>query len=182
MKYNPEKHKRKSIRLKNYDYSKAGMYFITICAFNRENIFGLVENEKCILNEYGKIVNNIINELPIRFKNIIIDCYVIMPNHLHLIIKIINNEENVGVELALLKNIDSNDEGRASSAPTNISSIIQVLKSLSTIEINKSRQSLGLKVWQRNYYEHIIRNENELQGTRLYIEYNPLNWELDEFF
>jgi REP element-mobilizing transposase RayT len=103
-----------------------------------------------------------------------------MPNHLHTII-IINETQNVGVELALPK--EDAYKGRASSAPTNptLGRIIQVFKSISTIEINRFRGVSGIPVWQRNYYEHIIRNDKELYEVRKYIEINPLNWENDEY-
>ncbi|MCX6146828.1 MAG: hypothetical protein NTW25_06195 [Candidatus Kapabacteria bacterium] len=96
MEYNPEIHKRSTIRLKEYDYSQAGFYFITICTKDRENIFGAIENNEMLLNEFGIVINQIINELSNRFKNIIIDKYVIMPNHVHLIIQI-SKEDNTNV-------------------------------------------------------------------------------------
>lgn len=189
MKFNPETHKRNTIRLKEYDYSQAGFYFVTICTKDRENIFGAIENNEMLSNEFGIVINQIINELSTRFKNIIIDKCVIMPNHVHLILQIIdddNKHHNVGVELALPNNannfnktIKEKYKGRASSAPT-IPKIVQAFKSISTIEINRIKNLSGLLVWQRNYYEHILRNENELFETRKYIEQNPLKWSLDE--
>jgi REP element-mobilizing transposase RayT len=121
-------------------------------------------------------------DLPNRFKNIEVDAYVLMPNHLHTII-ILNGCKTVGVELALPKDdADKNDNetDRASSVLT-LWLIIQVFKSISKIEINRLRDGSGLPVWQRNYYEHIIRNEKELYELRKYIDYNPLNWNDDEY-
>ncbi|MCX6154601.1 MAG: transposase [Candidatus Kapabacteria bacterium] len=186
MTYNPEIHHRKSIRLKEFDYSQAGYYFVTICSHNREHLFGKVNVGKMELNEKGNLAIKILLDLPNRFNSIEIDSYIIMPNHLHTII-IINQPEyesrTVGVELALpqkeslpVKVI----QDRASSVPT-LGRIIQVFKSISTIEINRYRTVSGIPIWQRNYFEHVIRNEKELYEIRKYIEYNPLNWMDDEY-
>ena len=92
MKYNPETHNRKSIRLKHYDYSQAGYYFVTICAKVRLQLFGKIENEKMLTNEIGNLTINILFDLPNRFKNVEIDYSILMPNHLHTII-IINESQ-----------------------------------------------------------------------------------------
>ena len=167
MKYNPEIHHRKSIRLKGYDYSQEGYYFVTICSNDRVQLFGEIDNGKMFKNEIGNLAFKNFFDLPNRFKNIEIDANIFMPNHLHAII-IINNPQPVF------------EKGRASSAPT-IGRIVQVFKSVSTIEINRFRNLSGISVWQRNYYEHIIRNEKELYAIRKYIENNPLNWNDDEY-
>jgi putative transposase len=183
MKYNSEIHHRKSIRLKEYDYSQTGYYFVTVCVKDRLQLFGKIDNKKMITNEIGNLAAKILFDLPNRFKNIEIDEFILMPNHLHTII-IINEYPTVGVELALPKDdSDKNDNetDRASSVPT-LGRIIQVFKSISTIEINRLRDGSGLPVWQRNYYEHIIRNEKELYEIRKYIENNPLNWNDDEYY
>jgi len=183
MKYNPEIHHRKSIRLKEYDYSQAGYYFVTICTHRREHLFGQVNDGNMVINEIGNLVVKNLLDLPDRFKNMEIDANIIMPNHLHAII-ILKEQKNVGLELALPKEEDNNKpkiQDRASSAPT-IPKIVQVFKSLSTIEINKKRNISGVMVWQRNYYEHIIRNDKELFEIRKYIEYNPLNWKDDRYY
>jgi len=228
MKYNPKIHQRKPIRLKNYDYSQSGYYFITICSYNRELIFGKIENEILENNEIGNIALNILFDLQNQFKNTSIDTSILMPNHLHAIIKIDKPQDNVGAELALPKEIKAQSVGaelaltkenkaqnvgaelaltkkelpskRAEQAlplqdknqtfniknevklrSPSLSKIIQTFKSISTIQINKFRKMTGITIWQRNYFEHIIRDEIELYEIRKYIEYNYLNWKNDEY-
>lgn len=173
MTYNPDVHHRKSIRLKDYDYSQNGMYFITICTKNRENIFwnlnknndcrgGACSAQKPDLNYLGKIVQKEWLGLTQRFQNVQLGEYIIMPNHFHGIL--------------ILE--DFVDLGGASPAPT-IGNIISAFKSISTISCNKIDNIKGRIIWQRNYYEHIIRNENELYKIIEYIKNNPYNWEND---
>ena len=172
MKYNPKYHHRKSIRLKEYDYTNPNWYYITICTYNKKDAFGDVKYGKMILNNYGKIVDEEwIKTKEIR-KNIDLDDYVIMPNHFHGII-IINS--SVGATRRV--------------APTKVKSTLQA-GSLGAIigqfksKVTKRIRSSGLEnfKWQRNYYEHIIRNEQDLYRIRTYIQKNPLRWELDEYY
>lgn len=162
MKNKSNKHNRRSIRLKDYDYSKDGMYFITICTKNRINILsriipGSVKTDPYNqLNKLGYIVEKELNNIPKHFNNVGIDKYVIMPNHIHIIIKI----NNVGASLDSPKKI-------------RLSNVIGLFKS------GVSRK-IGYSIWQRNYYEHIIRNEKEYGEIYKYIEYNPVCWEEDK--
>ncbi len=167
-KYYPEKHNRRSIRLPEYDYSKCGAYFITICTQNRECIFGEIKNNEIKLNDAGKIVNQCWNDLSDHYKHIELDAFIIMSNHIHGIIVI----TNVGAGLK--------------PAPTKtkqhgLSEIVRAFKTFSARRINQIHYIHGLPVWQRNYYEHIIRNEQSLNHIREYIHNNPLKWELDEY-
>ena len=172
MKCNPDVHHRKNIRLKEYDYSKEGMYFITICTKDRERLFGNIINRKMKLNEYGKMVEEeIINTNKIR-QNVRIGEYIIMPNHVHMIIEIID----VGVAWYAT-------QGKVERSKMIIPKIIQQIKTITIKKANRINES-GLHTmqplqWQRNYYEHIIRNEKELYRIIEYIKYNPLNWEND---
>lgn len=186
-KYNPDIHHRKSIRLKNYDYSQSGVYFITICTKDRELYF---ENEsiKSITKKYWK-------EIPRHFKNVKLDEFIIMPNHLHGII-VIHNDFAVGTGQCPVQNRFQNP-GKES-----LSTIIGSFKSITTRTINKtvgtghcpvqigqcgvSGQGSALSLqqqkyfaWQSRFYEHIVREENELNKIREYIINNPLKWELD---
>ena len=156
-----EQQKRKAIRLKNYDYASNGAYFITICVKNRENLLwnvGATCGRPCTnheLSDYGLVVNNEICKInAIYKKSVIIDKYVIMPNHIHMII-ILHNEI----------------EGRPQVAPT-ISRIIQQYKG------SVSKQ-IGFSMWQKLFHDHIIRNEKEYEKIWEYIDTNPLKWELD---
>lgn len=173
-KYNPQNHYRRSIQLKIYDYSQPGAYFITICTNNHQCTFGEVVNGKMILNGYGKIAQQCWLGIPKHFPNVELDKFVIMPNHIHGIIVI---HSDVGAPLAGVQN----NEAGASPAPT-VGNIIGAYKSIVVNRCLKIFKENGLymrKIWQRNYYEHIIRNEYELNKIREYIVNNPLKWELD---
>lgn len=169
MKYNPDIHHRKSVRIKGYDYSKEGMYFITICTQNRECILGTIKNEKSILNDYGKIINEEILKTNEIRQNAEINNYIIMPNHVHMIIEI---NEKLGFE-----DKDSNQgvcNTPLQSPSQTIGAIVRSIK-------GKISSKIGYRIWQKNYYEHIIRNEKELYKIQEYIQYNPLNWDKDKF-
>ena len=164
-------HHRRSIRLKNYEYAQAGAYFVTICTQNRECLFGEVKDGIMLLNDAGQMIERWWLELPSKFPALRLDCYVIMPNHLHGIICI---EENVG---------PVRHQGAHIGAP--LPMMVQWLKTMTTNEyirgVNSGAfQPFDRRVWQRNYYEHIIRNEIELDTIRNYIVSNPLNWSDDE--
>lgn len=167
--YNPKFHHRRSIRLKNYDYSNPNWYYITICTHNKKCIFGTIKNGKMCLNNFGKIVEQEWLKTKEVRKNIDLDYYVIMPNHFHGILII---EFNVGAIRRIAPT--------TTLQPNSLGSIIGQFKSIVTKRIRKLSSNNKLKIWQRNYYEHIIRNENDLFYTRKYIEQNPLKWELDE--
>lgn len=183
MKYNPQIHHRRSIRLQGYDYSQNGAYFITLCTHNRECLFGQIQNGQMILNEYGKMVEQCWNNLSNHYDNIELDAYVIMPNHFHGIILITDNVDNVDNvraihvgaihELTLRKSpIQSSQQRRKMLLPK----IIGRFKMNAAKQINQIRNTPGIPVWQRNYYEHIIRNEESLNNIRNYIVNNPSKW------
>lgn len=176
MKYNPEIHHRKSIRLKNYDYAKEGYYFITICTKNREPVLSKInvgvdahidpnakmkqlkndialDHIKIELQYDGKIVKKYIQNINRVYKDIHVNSYVIMPDHLHMIVCI-----NSGSMRAL--------------TPTEKISIPQMVRSLKLMVTKE----IGYSIWQRNYYEHIIRNEIEYNQICEYIKQNPLRW------
>jgi len=165
---------RQSIRLKNYDYSLNGYYFITICSRDRQNLFGQLKNavgaplacaryDNIELSYLGKIIDKQWNDIIIHYENIILDDYIIMPNHIHGIITINNRAE-------------------ASAAPT-VSQIIRSFKSRSAMEyikyIKENKLNVSGKIWQRSFYDHIIRNKRSLNAIKEYIQYNTINWEND---
>jgi putative transposase len=164
---NKELPQRKSPRLKGFDYSNSAYYFITICTINKKELFGNITNTRIELNERGIIIDNCWNKLPDHFTNIELDYYVIMPNHFHAII------------------IMNGPVGLRSPQPginTNIFSLSQIIayfKYQSTKEINKIFTGGVNKIWQRSFYDRIIRNEHELYNTRRYIEQNPLKWGIE---
>ncbi len=169
MNYCPKKGERRSIRLRGYDYSQEGAYFVTICTHNRESLFGdIVDGEK-ELNELGIMVENEWEKLNQRFPNVRLDESVVMPNHVHGIIWLVHLFI-VGAGLALPGN-----RGAASGAPT-LGDVIRTFNSISAIRMNRRLSRTGPPVWQRNYYEHIIRDERNLKAIRHYIRMNPSNW------
>jgi len=184
MKFDPDKHHRRSIRLKGYDYSQKGAYFVTICVQNRKFKFGDVEYGKTILNKFGEIVKNTWFDLPNHIGNIELDEFVVMPNHIHAIIVIVGAGSKPAQNKISTSNAYTTGFERADleSAPTRnfgLSEIVRQLKTFSARRINELRNMPGFPVWQRNYYEHIIRDEEESNATRLYIIENPQNWDID---
>jgi len=180
---------RKTTRLKNYNYSQQGMYFVTVCAKDREELFGKIINRKMILSELGKIVLRNLQVIPNYFENVFFDENIIMPNHVHLIIEII--EKNVGADLVSAQNRiqDCGQTQGLSLRNLNrnaglLSRTIQILKSKSSVEyirfIKSKNKSCITKIWQRSFYDHIIRNKKELEKIREYILKNPANWEQDK--
>ena len=180
MKYNPDKHHRKSIRLKGYDYSQPGWYFVTICTQNHELLFGYIKNGKMVLNDPGIMIKNIWNEIPQFYHGIDIGIHQIMPNHLHGIINI----TNVATDPCVCP-----DFGQSLGlAPTiSLPEVVQRFKSLTTKHyIGGVKQynwcRFNKKLWQRNYYEHVIRDEKDLNRIQQYIIENPLKWQDDRYF
>ena len=153
--------KRKSLRLKGHNYSSDGYYFITICTYNRDPYFEWHPQLKCIIEQTWV-------SLPLRFPNIQIDEFIVMPDHFHGIVGI------VGAGLAPALN---NDQAAARAAPT-VGQMIGTFKSLCVYQWSEFITSNGLniscKFWQRNYYDRIIRNESELNKIRQYIQNNPV--------
>jgi REP element-mobilizing transposase RayT len=177
---------RKSIRLKGYDYSQAGLYFITICCQDRACLFGDVVNGKIGLNVAGKIANECWLEIPEHFPNVILHEYIVMPNHIHGIIEL---TEIVGAKNFSLHQHSPHHTGANDFSPLlipfvspsrTIGSIVRGFK----IGVTKwMRQNTDFEtVWQRNYHEHIIRNEQSYQTISDYIINNPAKWADDKFY
>lgn len=162
------KRRKNSLRLESYNYSWLGAYFITICSYKREDIIGEIEKGLMQLSNVGKIVQDCWHQIPVNYNNIKLDDFVIMPSHIHGIIWI------VGV-------IHESPHLRIERRKMIISKIIGRFKMNSSKLINDIRNSKGSRVWQRSYYDHIIRNEDDLNNTKQYIQNNPLNWEKDEY-
>jgi len=157
MKYNPNIHHRRSIRLPGYDYSQPGAYFVTICIWQRECLLGEIQEENILLNRYGEVVNFNWFNLTRVYSNIELDSFVIMPNHIHGIFIIKNQNQRHG-----------------------LSEIVRGFKTFSARRINQLRSVSAIPLWQRGYYEHIIRNETTLYKIQEYIINNPSKWEMDE--
>lgn len=191
MKYDPDKHHRRSIRLQGYDYSQSGLYFVTICMQNRACLLGEIQMGQIKLNSAGEMIYRWWNALPDKFPSVVIDAFVVMPNHFHGIIVITDNP--VGADPCVCPNTpacpneDNSDrtkvKGVHAGAP--LPTMVQWFKTMTTNEYIRGVKNLGWepfnkRLWQRNYYEHIIRNEESLQHIREYVHTNPLKWEEDQ--
>ena len=177
MVYNAEVHRRRSIRLRDYDYSHAGAYFVTICAWQRECLFGEVVDGEVRLNDAGWIVQKCWDDMPHHFSHVELDAFVLMPNHAHGII-VINGP--VGARFIAPDYHDASvKQGAINRAPT-LGTIIRGFKARCTYAINQQRNNPGVPVWQRNYYERVIRDEAEWHAIRQYMIDNPIKWAEDE--
>lgn len=163
-----KKSNRKNVRLQEFDYSQNGAYFVTICTKDKRNLFwnenhsvgaNRVRPQKSKLSQYGQMVDNAITDIPNVYQNTNVDKYVVMPNHIHMIISICENDVR---------------NGRTWFAPT-ISRIVKQTKGRITKQI-------GFSVWQKSFYDHIIRNQADYDRIWQYIDENPIKWELDEYY
>ncbi len=210
MPYNPDIHHRRSIRLRNYDYTQAGAYFVTICVQHRECLFGEI-TVPCVgadprirpvispaihLTDAGRMVQTIWDEIPDHYPGIEIDAFTVMPNHIHGIV-VLTNPGGVGVDPRVhpdsrirpvhppSRQINPGQaQGPAPTGPLSLPDVVQRYKSLTTNQYIQGVKRNGWppfpgKLWQPNYWEHIIRNETELQRIREYIHNNPARWQED---
>jgi REP element-mobilizing transposase RayT len=228
MRYDPDKHHRRSIRLRGYDYRQAGAYFVTLCVQNRECLLGEIADEAMVLSRSGEIVSQAWAWLAEQYPYVALDEWVVMPNHLHGIMVILDSDGLPHVAVGAVREPPlqgdaplppSGDqvlraivgahrdaplpgpEDVPSSPPNDaplprpgdvcpprpgdaprrkpLGQLIGAFKTVSTKNINVLRGTPGAVVWQRNYYEHVIRNEDELNRARAYIANNPRQWALD---
>jgi REP element-mobilizing transposase RayT len=188
-KFDPRKHHRRSIRLRDYDYSRPGAYYVTICAYRRKCLFGEVVKGEMMLNPFGEIVDAYWNAIPGHFPNVELDFFIVMPNHMHGILVIVD-PVGAGSPRPI--------SGQGNLAPTNrnhatksdretapiqkrtLGQMMGYFKYQSTKRINDIRGTPGAHAWQRNYHEHVIRNEDDLNEIRQYILNNPARWTEDE--
>ncbi len=183
--HDPNVHRRRSTRLEGYDYSQAGAYFVTVVTQDRQCLFGEVRDYEMLWNEAGEMVRDVWKGLPNRFPNMKIDDFVVMPNHIHGIVEI----NDVGAPLvgALLSRPEMLPEGNGATtrvAPT-LGAIVGAFKSLTTVRYTRGVRTNGWpafleRLWQRNYYEHIVRNNDSHDRIRDYIFGNPANWTRDQ--
>ncbi len=188
--YNPAIHQRRSIRLKGYDYSCADLYFITICTKNRECLFGYVENTKMILSDGGDATRKCWQDIPKHYPDTKLHEYIVMPNHLHGIIQITN--ENVGVQkFEPFHDKIPQDDFPQNNHPRKINQYQKVIpRSIGSIArgfkigVTKwFRQNTAIyNVWQRGFYEHIIRNNQSYCKISEYINNNLLTWQQDRYY
>jgi len=172
--YNPDYHHRRSIRLRDYDYSEEGAYFVTICTLQRQCLLGDVSGGEVHLSRFGLIVAECWEAIPTHFSNVELDSFVVMPNHVHGIVIILDGTQGDRARHASPLHLN------ARAKPVLLGTIVGSFKSAASRHINNLRGTPGEPVWQRNYYEHIIRKERELNGIREYIACNPVRWAQDE--
>ena len=213
MTYDPDRHQRRSIRLRGYDYAQAGAYFVTICTQDRHALFGGIAGGALLLNDAGRMVERWWDELNHKFPSAVFDTFVVMPDHIHGIIAIttpggdtVAGGDTVvggdtvagdtvvggyvnpplrddGIDIDAGDDHDANDAHNVNADPAavSLSTIIQWFKIMTTTDyIRHVKQSgwipFNRRVWQRNYYERIIRDERQLEATRRYIIENPVRW------
>jgi REP element-mobilizing transposase RayT len=185
MTYDPTQHHRRSIRLPAYDYAQAGAYFVTVCTQNRECLLGEVVEGAMVLNEPGRMVETVWRELPQQYPGVEVDTFVVMPNHVHGIIMLVGAgpcacPDNPGRS----RQVPGQPRGVAPTATMSLPDVLHRFKSLTTARyrhgvLEDRWPPFPHRLWQRNYYEHVIRNDEELNHIRQYIADNPAHWEED---
>jgi len=182
MTYDANIHKRRSIRLKEYDYSQEGLYFITICVNEHLCLFGQIKEDKMRLSVIGVIADVLWYEIRNHAINVELHDFVVMPNHIHGIIEIMANKDsdNVGARHALPLQTQTQQSRFQNQGKNTLSSIVGSYKSA----VTKHAHRLGFAefAWQRNYFEHIIRNTKDCNNIVEYITNNPVNWKQDKFY
>ena len=170
MRFDPDRHHRRSIRLRSYDYAQPGAYFVTVCTHNRQCLFGNVINGEIRQNEYGRIVAACWSELPGHYPRVALDVFVVMPNHVHGVILLRDDEavDRVGAGFKPAPTALAKRHG--------LPEVLRGFKTFASRRINEVRNIAGAPVWQRNYYERVIRNESEVNAVRHYIQHNSSPW------
>ena len=189
-----QQHHRRSIRLQAYDYTQNGAYFVTLCTHQREYLFGEVIDGVMVLNEFGRIAEEEWLKTGALRPYVELDAYVVMPNHFHGILYIIRDDTPTQKSVASGDDVGNGDVGAQPAAPLQIpivkseipqvvagslGAIVRSFKSAGTKRINEQRETPNAPVWQRNYYEQVIRHEPMLNEIREYIVFNPGRWAED---
>ncbi|KJS74862.1 MAG: transposase [Serpentinimonas sp.] len=180
MAYHPDLRHRRSLRLQGYDYAQAGAYFVTICTQDRACVFGAITDGAMRHNDAGRLIKSEWDALPGRFPGIEADGFIVMPNHVHGILWIpptdTPSNATVGAQFIAPSTQCATNQGAMNRAPT-LGDIVRAFKAVVTRRLRQ--MGLAEFSWQRNYYEHIIRNDEALNHIREYIVNNPLQWALD---
>ena len=166
------KPRRQSIRLKDYDYTQPGAYFVTVCAHDRRDVWGKVRGGEVSLNGLGRIIEDCWGEVPAHFPHVRLDQYCVMPNHLHGILSIAHAGRGTIYRAPT-------PEGFSQPVAGSLPTVIRTFKAAVTRHARKTVQGGSIRVWQRGYFERVIRDERELHLAREYIANNPAKWDLD---
>jgi putative transposase len=172
---------RKSPRLQGFDYRSPGAYFVTICAFGRECIFGRIDHAEMVENDIGQIVSSAWTKIPDHHPHVELDAFIVMPNHIHGIVLLqdtLTSNPSVGTRPAVSK--QNIPESFGQPVADSLGTVIRSFKSSTTREINLLRGTPGCTVWQSRYYDHIVRSEAELDRIRQYIANNAAQWHKDD--
>ena len=190
MTYDPQKHHRQSIRLRQYDYSWPGAYFVTLCVREKDCVLGEIIDGEMRLSQWGRIVHEFWDAIPDHFPNVSVDGRVTMPNHGHAIINIDHDRRgavaaphDAAPHVATSTNAAHpavETGGETPPLQPTLGQIVAYYKYQTTKRINELRGMPGVPFWQRNYWEHVIRDEIDLNRIRQYIENNPLRWHEDQ--
>jgi putative transposase len=189
--YDPQKHHRRSIRLKGYDYTQPGAYFVAIVAWGRQEIFGQIRDRNMALSPIGQVVMRTWQGLPRYFPNVVLGEFCVMPSHVHGIIQLVEPDWRWGGSITTpvsepdpIMNKRGQEPAGGETRPYpmrhGLPEIVRAFKSYSARQINYLRHTAGSPVWQRNYYERVVRNEEELRQMADYISNNPLGWDTDD--
>jgi putative transposase len=174
---------RRAMRLRGYDYSQPGAYFVSICAQHRKCLFGTIIDGQMRLNEIGEIVVECWSRIPQHFPSVELGEYVIMPNHIHGIIALnivgARSPRPIGEEQSISPTVGARSPRPSDNSPS-LGKIVAYFKYQSTKHINQHHNMPGTRIWQRNYYDHVIRDDTDLQRIRRYIQDNPMKWALDQ--
>ena len=192
MTYDLARHHRRSIRLPAYDYAQAGAYFVTVCTQNHECLLGEVVDGAMVLSEPGRMVETVWRELPQHYPGVEVDTFVVMPNHVHGIIMLVGAgpcacPDNPGQPRQVAgqpRGVSGQPPGVAPTGTMSLPDVVQRFKSLTTARyrhgvLQNRWPPFPGRLWQRNYYERVIRNDEELNGVRQYIVDNPAHWNDD---
>lgn len=174
--YDPDEHHRRSVRLRGFDYSQPGQYFVTLCARDMKNLFGRIAHGQVALSPIGTTAQQCWMAIPQHFRDVGLDEYIVMPNHMHGIVMIreaTTRDAQGGWRNPALEQF-ARPVGRS------LATIFRLFKQAVTTLV-RARHGVPLPMWQRNYYEHVIRNPGELEKIREYIRLNPLRWACDRY-
>ena len=179
--------RRRSLRLKGYDYTHAGAYFVTICAQDQACLFGNVVDGCMCLNDAGHMLARLWNDIPARFVGVEVDAFVVMPNHVHGILVLPDAANGATTRGATTRVAPTNpvDVGATLVVAPALGEVVAAFKSATTVHYIRGVKARAwppfqLRLWQRNYYEHVVRDEKALDGIRRYIDENPARWAFDD--
>lgn len=175
--YNPNVHHRRSIRLRQYDYRSLGAYFVTVCTHQHMPLFGEISNKEMRLTGFDTLVVEEWERTAEMRPHVTLDAFVVMPNHFHAVV--LFEDASLSVEGGDRERSRTGGSTPLQQAPSPLGSVIGGFKRSVTKQVNVLRGTPGIPLWQRNYYEHVVRSEASLEAIREYVATNPARWEAD---